>query len=310
MSKESRSLRVKNLFLKDYIFLYIMLLPAIVYYIIFSYFPMYGLILSLKDYRPFNGIWGSKWVGLKHFEAMFADKLMWTAFRNTVAISLYKLVICFPLPIILTLFINEIRSRKYKRIVQTAIYFPRFLSWVIVAAIFSSFLSPQKGIVNSVLLELGLLKEPVYFLGSNSTIRGVYVFTEVWKSAGWGTVIYLAAITGINPEIYESAFLDGAGRFQRMRYITLPGIMATISVMFILQIGSLMNANFDQVISFYNDLVRDKGDILDTFVYRRGIINGQVGYSTAAGLLKSVINTFLLVGADRFSKRLGQDGFL
>lgn len=284
---------------------YILFLPAFIIYALFSYFPMYGIILAFKKELSFaQGIWGSEWAamhGLKHFYDLFTDLYFQKSFFNTLIISLQRLVFEFPVPIILSLLINEIRQEKFKKIAQTVFTFPHFLSWVVVSGIFLNLLS-DSGVVNSIIVAFG--GEKVNLLTQASTFRGFLYATSDWKEMGWGTIIYLAAIAGINGELYEAAIVDGAKRFQLVRYITWPCIRSVIGVMLVLSISNMMNAGFDQIFNMYNAAVYSKADIIDTYVYRRTFVDASgFASSTAIGLFKSVINFILLFLGNTLVKR-------
>lgn len=286
--------------------LWLLALPAIVWYIIFCYFPIYGIQLAFKDYVFSEGIWGSKWVGMKHYLQLFRYKDFWNAVFNTLRISFSKLVICFPAPIILSILLNEVPSIRFRRTCQTVYTFPYFISWVIAHTLFYTIVSGE-GLINLLRVQMGL--SSVDILTNQTSFFWLLMVSDIWKSIGWSSIIYCAAIIGINPEITEAAMVDGANRFQRIWHITLPEIRSTIVVLLILQIGNCMNAGFDQIFNFYNPLVYPIADIIDTYVYRL-TFEGAGGFSlsTAVGLFKSVINFALLYGADRFAKALGQSG--
>ncbi len=292
-----------------YRYFYILFLPALIFYAIFSYRPMYGVILAFKDLKFSKGIWGSPWTtmyGFQHFYNLLSDMDFKIAFRNTVIISLQRLIFEFPVPIILSLLINEVRNNKRRRLVQTVLTFPHFLSWVVVSGVFFNLLA-DSGAVNQILTMLNLPK--VHLLTEQATFRGLLYGTSNWKEAGWGTIIYLAAISGVNKELYEAAIVDGAKRFQLMRYITWPAMMSIIGVMFILAISNIMNAGFDQIFNMYNAAVFEKADIIDTFIYRRTFIQGlSFSSSTAIGLFKSAINVILLVIANSTVKKMTGSG--
>lgn len=282
----------------------ILLIPCIAYFAIFHYVPVYGLQIAFKDYNFFDGIWGSAWVGLEHFRHLFELASFWQVFRNTVVISLYKFIFGFPAPIIFALLLNELRLLFFKRIVQTISYFPHFVSWVILGGIFVQFLSPSIGPINIVLKSLGM--EPIYFLADPKWFRSVLVVTDVWKGLGWGTIIYLAALSGINPELYEVATVDGANRFQRVLHITLPSMIPVITIMMILTIGQLINDDFDQVFNLYNPAVYSVGDVLSTYTYRHGLVDLQYSFATAVGLFKNVISLVLVLSANWIAKRFNE----
>jgi putative aldouronate transport system permease protein len=280
--------------------------PAVLYYVIFHYLPMYGMLIAFKDYRFNAGIWGSPWVGLRHFQDLFALESFWQVFRNTIILSLYKLIFGFPAPIALAILFNEVRLVLFKKIVQTLSYLPHFLSWVVVAGLFIQFLSPSIGPINIILKLLGF--DPIFFLGSTTWFRFTLVTTEIWKDVGWGTIIYLAALTGINPELYEAAEVDGSNRFHKMFYITLPSLTPVITIMFIFAVGRIVNDDFDQVFNLYNPAVYQVGDVLSTYTYRRGLVELDYSFAAAVGLLKNVLAFTLIVATNAISKRINEYG--
>ncbi|MEF2243660.1 MULTISPECIES: ABC transporter permease [unclassified Paenibacillus] len=287
-------------------YIYIILIPGLLYYGIFCYGPMYGVLLAFKDFRANLGIWGSPFVGLEHYRYIFNDYEFWQAFRNTIEISLSRIVFQFPVPIILALLINELWDGKYKRFLQTVFTFPNFLSWVIVSGIILNLLGSE-GVVNRFYALFGA--ETQMFLADRDLFRPLIYISDIWKSSGWVCIIYLASITSISPELYEASYMDGANRFQRMLYITLPGIRSAIVLMLLLQVGNTMNAGFDQIFNMYNAAVLSVSDILDTYIYRITFqTSGDFGFSTAVGLFKSLINFMLLVVFDRIAKLMGERG--
>lgn len=289
-------------------YLYLLLLPALAFYFIFCYMPMGGILISFQNYMPAFGISGSEWVGLEHFQRLFHSNDFYRLFRNTVLISFYKLVFYFPMPIILSLMLNEVRHKYFKKTVQTILYFPYFISWVVVYSIVYSLTSLDGGMIPQLFKMFG--QEPIILLADKGTFRGLLVVTEIWKNAGWGTIIYLAAIAGINDELYEAARIDGAGKWAEIRYITLPCIMPTIVTMLLLSMSNVLNAGFAQVLAMYNPAVYEVADIFDTYVYRQGLLSAQFSYSTAVGLFKSVINFAVVIVFDRIAKRFGYAGLL
>lgn len=290
-----------------YKYMFILLLPALVYYSVFHYAPLYGIQLAFKDFRILEGINGSPWVGFKHFETMFTStSQFWRVFRNTVVISLYHIVFGFPAPILLALILNELRSKVFKRITQSISYLPHFLSWVILAGLFGTILSPSTGIVNYVLGIFGM--DAIYFLGDPAYFRFTLITTSIWKEIGWGTIIYLAAFASINPDLYEAASIDGAGRMKQTLNITLPAILPVISILFIFQISGILDAGFDQILNMYHPAVYEVADILDTYVFRVGLSQMQYSLTTAVGLFKNVIAFLLVIGTDYAIKKSGQDG--
>ncbi|HHY83463.1 MAG TPA: sugar ABC transporter permease [Clostridiales bacterium] len=279
-----------------------MLIPGSIYLIIFDFFPLFGLVIGFQDFQLAKGILGSKWVGLENFKYLFTMyPNFWRIVSNTVQIAALKLCFGFTAPIIVALMLHEVRHIRYKRTIQTLVYVPHFISWVILAGILRTMLDPSDGIVNYILNLLG--HESVYFLGENSTFRGVLVVSDVWKGFGWGTIIYMAALTGIDPALYEAAIIDGAGRFKRMWHITLPGIMPFIILNLILSVPGILNAGFDQIFNLYNERVYKTADVLDTFIYRLGIVDAQYDLSTAIGLVKSAISAVLLVTSYKIANK-------
>ncbi len=281
-------------------YLYLLLLPGIAFFIVFCYFPMYGVTLAFKDFNITQGIIGSPWVGFEHFVEMVEEPQFWRAFWNTLEISIGRIVTGFPIPILLALMFNEMRNGILRKGLQTIATFPNFLSWIVVSGIAFNLMGSQ-GAVNGILSMFGL--ESRQFLADPAIFRPMLYLSAIWKSAGWGSIIYLAAISGINPEIYEAATIDGATRIQSIRYITWPSISSTAVLMLILSIGGVMNAGFEQVFLMYNPTVYSVGDIIDTYVYRKSFTGApQYELSTAVGLFKSAINFVLLFGADRVAK--------
>lgn len=288
--------------------LVLMFLPVLAYFLLFRYVPMYGITLAFKKFNLAKGILGSPWVGLDNFTVLFATDTFVRAVRNTVVISLQRLAFGFPMPILLALMINEVRHLKFKKVVQTVSYLPHFLSWVILAGLFLQMLSPSTGPVNHILTQWFGLQEPIFFLGDNDWFRGTVIVTDIWKGMGWGSILYLATIAGIDTSLYEAAVMDGASRLQRIAHITLPCLVPTISVLLILNVGGILDAGFDQVFNLYNEAVYETADIIDTYVYRVGL--GQMRYSqgTAVGLFKNVIGFFLVVVTNKISQRINGNG--
>lgn len=275
---------------------------VIVYYVVFKYIPMYGVTLAFRDYNIKTGILSSPWAGFKHFETLFATRSFSEVFWNTVKISLLRIAFGFPAPILLALLLNELKEGRFKKIVQTISYLPHFLSWVVLAGMFNRFLSPSTGPINIIIKALG--GTPIYFWGNPATYVPTLIATDVWAGVGWGTIIYLAAISGISPELYESAVLDGATRFQKTIYITIPSIAPTIVVLFIMRMGSILNGGFDQIFNTYNDAVLSVADIIDTYVYRRGLTNLQYEFSAAADLFKTFIGFAFVFGTNMIARKV------
>ncbi|WP_354498739.1 ABC transporter permease [Paenibacillus favisporus] len=284
----------------------LMVIPALILIFIFSYIPMYGVLMAFQDYNIFNGFWNSPWVGFKHFSMFFHAPEFWTILRNTIIISLLKFGIGFPAPIILALMLNEVRQMFFKRVVQTISYLPHFLSWVIVAGFAMSILSTDNGSLNILLQKLHLIKEPIGFLGRAEYFWGIIVSTSVWKEIGFNSIVYLAAIAGINPSLYEAASIDGAGRVKQVFMITIPSIIPVVVIFMILAIGNLLSAGFEDILLLgANPVLRDVASVIDTYVYRVGITNQRYSYATAVGLFKAVISVGLLTFANYFARRSG-----
>jgi putative aldouronate transport system permease protein len=286
--------------------LYLMVLPALVFLLVFKYGPMYGVVIAFKDYNIMQGVFASKWVGIQYFRELFMFDEFPRVVINTLVISLMKLVVGFPAPILLALLLNELRLVKFKRWVQTFTYLPHFISWVVIGGIAVDLLSPSSGIVNKAIQAFG--GEPIFFLTSEKLFRWILVYTDVWKEAGWGAIIYLAALLSINEELFQAATVDGAGRLRQIWHISLPSIRSTIIILLLLRIGHLLDAGFEQVLVMYNPTVYDVGDIIDTYVFRVGLGTMQFGLTTAAGLFKSVIGCVLLVIANTLARRMGEEG--
>ncbi|MCJ8008009.1 ABC transporter permease [Lederbergia wuyishanensis] len=287
-------------------YLYLLLLPGLIYLIIFKYFPMYGVIIAFKEFNMFSGIMDSPWVGLEQFERLFRTPDFQKIFINTLVISVLKLVFGFPAPIILALLLNELRHMFFKRFTQSILYLPHFVSWVIFAGIIITFLNPVDGLINHIIQYFG--GKPIHFLTSKAHFRSILVITDIYKEMGWGTIIYLAAMTGVNPDLYEASRIDGANKFKQMWHVTLPSIRPVILIMLILNLGNILEAGFFQIYLLYSPLVYDVADIIDTYVYRRGIQEANYSLATAAGLFKSLIALALIVTANKIVKKFGEDG--
>lgn len=286
--------------------LYLMVIPGIIYFVIFRYVPMYGAIIAFKNYRILQGFTGSPWVGLKNFQTVFGSTYFTSILVNTLLISIYKLVIGTPLAVLAALLLNEVRVRWFKRAVQTITYLPHFLSWVVVFGVALQVLSPSNGLANKAIGAAG--GDPINFLADPHWFRSVLVASEVWKNIGWNTIIYLAALAGISMSLYEAAAVDGASRFRRILHITLPGIRPVIILVTMLNIGNLLSAGFDQVFVFYNPAVYSVGDIIDTWVYRQGIQGFQYSVAAAVGLFKGFVGLVLLLTANWAAKKWGESG--
>ncbi|SDD65507.1 putative aldouronate transport system permease protein [Paenibacillus sp. UNCCL117] len=286
--------------------LYIMLIPGMLYLVVFKYFPLLGSVIAFQDYNIFKGFMNSPWVGGKWFEQFMTYPNLKRLLVNTLMISLYQIVFTFPAPIILAVLLNEVKSIVFKRVVQTVVYLPHFLSWTIVFGFAYMLLSVQTGFVNQAIVALG--GEPVQFLQKAEYFRTIIIASGIWKEMGWSAIIFLAAIAGINPSLYEAAKIDGAGRFQQFRYVTLPGMLPAIMILLLLKIGHILDLGFEQIYLFLNPLVLSTGDVLDTYAYRVGILGGKYSLTTAIGLFKSVVGFALLMIANRASKATTGEG--
>jgi len=284
--------------------LYIFILPALFYFLIFHYGPMYGIQIAFKNFIPTKGIWGSPWVGLKHFRNFFDSYYFSVLIKNTIGISLYSLVAGFPIPILLALMLNEVKNNKFKKLVQNITYAPHFISTVVMAGMIVAFLSPSNGVVNGVIKLLG--GEPIAFMTRSDMFKSIYVWSGVWQGAGWGSIIYLATLSGIDKQLHEAAIVDGATRLQRIWYINVPGITPTMVIMLIMNCGSIMSVGFEKVFLLQNALNMEASDVISTYVYRIGLLNAQYSFSAAVGLFNSVINFVLLVTVNTISKRISE----
>ena len=283
-------------------YLLLMTLPVIAYYIIFQYLPMGGILIAFKNYSPRLGIFGSQWVGFRWFEQFFSSVYALRVIKNTLLISLYGIAWGFPIPVLFALFLNELRNAKFKKFVQTVSYLPHFISTVIICGMLITFLSPTEGIVNAVLMNLGV--EPISFLNEPGWFRTIYVGSTVWQEFGWNSIIYLAAITSIDPTLYEAARIDGASRWRQMASITFPSILPTIIIMLILNTGVIMSVGYEKIILLYNPATYSVSDIISSFVYRRGLEGAEFSFSTAVSLFNSVVNLTLLLIVNKVSKKV------
>ncbi len=291
-----------------YKYIYLMLVPGLVFLVIFKYIPIYGLVLSFKEFMPKYGIMGSPWVGLDNFRYLWIEPDFWQAFSNTLIIAFMKILFVFPFPVFLAILINEIRAERYKKVLQTIYTFPHFLSWVIVSGMMFNLLSGS-GAVNAIVANLGFDK--INFLSNEGTFRWLLVGTEIWKQAGWSTIIYLAAIAGINPSLYEAATVDGANRLQKILHITWPCIKSVVVLMLIMRVGYTMDAGFMQIFNMYNRAVYDVADIIDTYIYRMSFERSVgFGITTAVGFFKGIVNIILLLTANTIAKKMGHSGIV
>lgn len=282
-----------------------MVLPGLICLILFSYLPMYGIIIAFKNFRFRDGILGSSWAGFSHFETLFTDRSFFTAIRNTLAINVLKILFCFPMPVLFALLLSEMRILGVKKSVQTLSYLPHFLTWVIVAGIFGELLATD-GTINRLLAVFGV--PPTQFLSKKWFFWPLMVITGVWKEMGWNAIIYIAALSNVNPELYEAADIDGAGRFAKVRYITFPFMLPTIKITLLLSVAGLFNAGFDQIYLFQNALVMDMAEVLDTYIYKYGLSNMMYSYATAAGLFQSLVNFIILITANTICKKATGSG--
>jgi putative aldouronate transport system permease protein len=287
-------------------YLYMLILPGVIFFIIFKYFPMWGIVIAFQEYSPYAGVWNSDWVGLEHFIRFFSNPDFILLFRNTMVISFLNLVFFFPLPIVLSLLLNEVNNKFFKSVIQSIVYLPHFLSWVIIVGISFLLLSQSSGIVNMMMSSIGLPKYD--FLTNTDTFWGMLVLQNIWKETGWGTIIILAAITAVDPQLYEAAKIDGANRWLQAWHVTLPGIRSVVLVLLILRLGHIMDVGFEQVFLMSNGAVAQYADVFETYVYRNGIQSGQFSYSTAVGLFKSLVGLVLVIVANKLAKKIGEDG--
>jgi putative aldouronate transport system permease protein len=282
--------------------LYLLLIPGMLFLLLFKYTPMYGIIIAFMEFNIFDGFTGSKWVGLAQFQKLIHSEEFYHVFVNTLLISIYKIVLLFPVPIIIALLLNDVRKIWFKRTVQTVVFLPHFLSWVIISGLFINILSPSGGLVNNVIQYFG--GTPISFFLDNEYFRSVVVFTAGWKESGWNAIIFIAAIAGIEQEQYEAASIDGAGRIRQMLHITLPGILPTIILVLVLRLGNLLEAGTEQILTMYNSVVYASGDVIGTFVYRQGLGQQDYSFSTAVGLFNSIVGFILIVFGNELSKKL------
>jgi putative aldouronate transport system permease protein len=307
--KQNKKINKKNEFVTHFLnnkSLYLMLIPGIAFYFIFYYLPMGGIVIAFKDFDIFSGIIGSEWVGFTHFKTLFSSDIFYRVFRNSLAISFYKLAVCFPVPILLAIMLNEIKHEIFKRSIQTIVYLPYFLSWVVIAGIVINLLSPSNGIINVIIKSTG--GDPINFLASKTKFRTILVLSDLWHGMGWNTIIFLAALTKLDPQLYEAAKIDGAGRIRQIISITLPGIKSTIIVLLLVKIGNIMNNGFEQIFLLYNPNVYEVADVFETYVYRIGLVDARYDFATAVGLFKSCVAFVMLVTANTLARRFGERG--
>lgn len=282
--------------------LYLLLIPFLLWFLVFKYLPMIGVQIAFKDFSLFRGISGSEWVGLGHFKEFIGSEYFLRVFKNTIIISLYGLIICFPAQIILAIMISEVTHAKFKKAVQTLTYLPHFVSVVVVAGIVTTFLSPSSGLVNIILDKLGM--EKIYFLTNPNYFRGIYTTMNLWKETGFASIVFIAAIAGIDTQLYEAAKMDGANKLKQIIHVTLPGILPTIVVMLIMKIGSLLSVGYESIILLYQPATYEKADVISTYVYRSGLIEGRYDFATAVGLFNSIVALVLVLVANKISRKV------
>lgn len=295
-----------GIYMKKHYSLYLFMLPGLLYLLVFKYVPMYGIILAFKEWSVVKGVWGSKWVGFENFNYLFSSKSFLQVFRNSIVISLLRLLWGFPVPILLALAMNEVRSGYIKRPVQTLLYLPHFISWVVITGMVFNFTNTSTGVINVIIKAMG--NEPIPFLQSSEHFRGVLIIMEIWKTSGWGTIVYLSAMASIDPNLYEAAIIDGAHRFQRIWHVTLPSIASTIVVLLILRTGRILNNGFEQIFLLYNPLVYEVADVFETYVYRTGLREGRFSFATAVGMFQGVVGLILIFTTNTISRRVGEGG--
>jgi putative aldouronate transport system permease protein len=287
-------------------YIYALILPGFIYFAIFKFLPMWGVLIAFQNYNPFTGISGSEWVGFEHFINLFRDDHFYILLRNTLLINVMNLVFFFPVPVILSVMLNEVRHEWFKKLNQSIVYMPHFLSWVVVASMTFFILSVDVGIINKLLVSLGI--ESISFLSEPRYFWGILTLQNIWKETGWGTIIFLAAIAGVDPQRYEAAVVDGAGRLRQIWHITLPAIRPTIVILLILRLGHMADVGFEQVLLMMNPLVNDVADVFDTYVYFHGIQQGEISIGTAVGMFKGVVGLILVLIANTIVKKLGHEG--
>jgi putative aldouronate transport system permease protein len=286
--------------------LYLMLIPGLLYFAIFKYLPMFGVMVAFQNYMPFLGFLKSDWVGMANFQRFFGDPAFFGLLKNTIILAVYNIIFYFPLPIIIALLLNELFNERFKRIVQSIIYVPHFISWVVIAGICYSVLSVDNGVVNALIKACG--GDPINFLASSKWFRPLIILQLIWKDTGWGTIIFLAALAGVNVELYEAAVMDGANRWQQFLAVTFPAIKSTVVIMLILRMGTFMDSGFEQIFLMLNSMNRSVGEVFDTYVYTSGMLNGQFSYSTAVGLFKSLVSLMMVLTTNYIAKKAGEEG--
>lgn len=291
---------------KRYWQIYLLILPALAFVILFAYVPMYGIQIAFKDFNPALGITGSPWSGLKHFQKFISSPSFWRLIKNTVLLNVIQLLVCFPAAIIFAVMLNELGNQKFKRVVQMVTYAPYFISVVAMVGIIQFFLKYDGGVINNVLELIGMQKKD--FLTDPGAFRAIYVISDLWQHVGWNAIIYIAALSSIDPQLVESAIIDGASRLQKIWYVDIPGIMGTIVIMFILKMGSMLSIGFDKIFLLQNDLIMETSDVISTYVYRIGLVGGQFSYTTAIGVFNSIVNFVILISVNKVAKKVSGSG--
>ena len=286
------------------------MLPSIIIFALFTYYPMYGIVIAFKNFTPADGIMGSSWAGLKYFKQYFNSYQFGLTIKNTIIISLYTIAVTFPLPVIMGLLVNQMKAQKFKKFFQVSTYLPHFISWVVCATLMFDLMSTDGGAINEFLMWIGVIKEPIGFFTEGKYFWGITLCTDIWKELGWNAIIFISAITSISQDMYEAADIDGATRAQKMWHITIKSIKPTIILMFIFQVGGILNANFDQIMMLTkqmgNSMLKEYADVLDTFIYRLGVSQGRFSFAAAAGLFKSIVNFALLLGTNYVAGKFGE----
>ncbi|MEF2245459.1 MULTISPECIES: ABC transporter permease [unclassified Paenibacillus] len=289
-----------------YRWMYLLALPGIIYMLIFKFGPLWGLLIAFKEYNPFQGLWGSPWVGFTHFKELFSSEIFYTMLRNTLAINIIGIIFMFPMPILLALMLNEVRHEVFKRLNQSIVYLPHFLSWVVVASMTFFMLSTDVGLINKLISGMGF--KPISFLSNPDLFWGLLTVQGMWKEVGWGTIIFLAAMAGVDPQQYEAAVIDGASRMKQIFHVTLPAIRPTIIVLLILRLGQMADVGFEQILLMSNPLVTSVSQVFDTYAYTVGILGGKISVGVTVGMFKGLVGLVLVVLSNRIVKKLGQDG--
>lgn len=303
---KKESLRTRFLkAVKKHKYIYMMMLPVVAYYLIFHFAPMYGMIIAFKDYSVGKGIMGSSWVGLENFRTFFESYYFWRLLRNTLAINILNILIGFPFPVVFALLLNELRSERFKKSIQTFTYLPHFISVTVLCGMILDFFSTN-GIINDLITVFGLERIPFFTLPE--WFRTIYIGTDIWSGFGWGSIIYLAALAGVDVSLYEAATIDGAGRFKKMLHVTIPGIMPTVVIMFIIKFGHMMSLGAQKILLLYNPKIYETADVISTFVYRQGLAGAQYSYTTAVDMFSAIINVILLVSINKISRKVSETG--